>query len=86
MTHNFPIEQVVFPFPTIPFEPWTHIHTRPHHGDSLVETLRNQRVVHLALRNSSFSLCISGPNELKIDAHEHGSACRVVFFRGSLHG
>ena len=48
----------------MPFEPRTHIHTCPYRGNSLVEALRDQRVVHLALRDGLLPLRLSGPNEL----------------------
>ena len=79
ITYNFPIKQIVFPFPTISFEPRTHIHTGPHHGDSLVETLRDQRVVHLAFRNGFLPLHLSGPNELEESTRTSYARCFFSF-------
>jgi hypothetical protein len=65
-THNFPVKQIILPFPTIPFEPRAHIHTCPYHRNGLVETLRDQWVVHLAFRDGPLPLGFSGPNELDL--------------------
>ena len=47
-THHLPLIKLMLPLPLIPLKAGTHIHTRAHHVDSVLEPLGDERVVHLA--------------------------------------
>src|SRR5260221_699020 len=57
--------EVFSSLPAVSFEPRAHVHTRPYHRDSFIETLGDLRVVHLALCYSLLSLSFAGPNKLE---------------------
>ncbi len=75
-TYNFPVEEVVLSLAAVPFEAWTHVRTRTYHGDGFVEAFRDERIIHLPLRNRSLSLRLTGFHELeqKARARRHAKA------------
>jgi hypothetical protein len=63
-TYRFPFKQIVLAFTAIPFEPGGHVHARPDQVDSVLQTLRNKWIIHLALCYGFLSFDFASFHEL----------------------